>query len=280
MNYMQIFTAIAALLAGLWTLTQLVAYVREKDPKNLKIAVVLLIIITAMILAYPHLKERVVPLALETVKGSHGAGQTGRPVQISPSSSRTDDQGYVKAPTATGEVVTPSSQQSSAPSPDITGGGIVSSPPPPPPQTQPSSPVSSGEAKGELKSSFVIDIRRNVLGGINDIVARCTFAEVGNSDVELVSYTITVHYLDSPEDPAEKALTRSFERTLKDRIAVKADTTVQKDIVLDRETGDVVLKSRKSKSVGWITIHWTGRDGSGNEISSQSTSNRPDEGAQ
>jgi hypothetical protein len=278
MNYMQIFTAIAALLAGLWTLTQLVAYVREKDPKNLKIAVVLLIVITAMILAYPHLKERVVPLALETVKGSHGAGQTGRPVQASPAPSRTDNQGYVIAPTATGEVVTPSVQQSSVPSQDITGGGAVSTPPVSPPPT--SAPVASGAAKGELKSSFVIDIRRNVLGGINDIVARCTFAEVGNSDVEIFSYTITVHYLDSPEDPADKALTRSFERTLKDRIAVKADTTVQKDIALDRETGDVVLKSRKSKSVGWITISWTGRDGAGNEISSQSTSNRPDEGAQ
>lgn len=280
MNYMQIITAVAALLAGLWTLTQLVAYVREKDPKNLKIALFLLIIIVGLIIAYPHLQERVVPLALGTAHIPTDATHDSPPLQLSPTVSPTDTPAFPRLPTATGEIVTPSAQSpsiqvSSVPSPDITGGSAVSTPPPPS-----STPALIGTKRGEVKSSFVIDIRRNVLGGINDIVAQCTFAEVGDSDVELVSYAISIHYLESPEDPVEKAMTRSFDRTLKDRIAVKANTTVQKEITLDRETGDLVLKSRKSKSIGWITINWMGKDGTGNEITSRSTSNRPGDPAQ
>jgi len=84
MNYMQIITAVAALLAGLWTLTQLVAYVREKDPKNLNIALVLLIVIVSLIIAYPHLKERVVPMAIRTVSGQTSATGASPPSQNYP----------------------------------------------------------------------------------------------------------------------------------------------------------------------------------------------------
>ncbi|MHC9539531.1 MAG: hypothetical protein AB9903_08425 [Vulcanimicrobiota bacterium] len=291
MNYMQIITAVAALLAGLWTLTQLVAYVREKDPKNLNIALVLLIVIVGLIIAYPHLKERVVPMAVRTVTGQTGATGSSPPSQSYPSVNPTGLTSSVNAPALSGEEMPPSalppsvtppsfpqpadqtsSAQASTPSQGISGVSGVSSPPP-----LPSTPAA---ARGEVKSSFLIDIRRNMLGGINDIVAKCTFAEVGNSDVEMVSYAVSVHYLESPDDPVEKAVTRSFDRTLKDRIAIKANTTVQKELTLDREIGDLVIKSRKSRSIGWITITWIGKDSAGNEISSRSTSNRPDDAAQ
>lgn len=295
MNYMQIITAVAALLAGLWTLTQLVAYVREKDPKNLNIALVLLIVIVGLIIAYPHLKERVVPMAVRTVSGQTVATGASPPSQSYPSVNPAGLSSSVNAPALSGESIPPSAlppsipppddqtssaqassaQASSAPSQGIPGGSEVSSPPP-----LPSSPAAAGAARGDVKSSFLIDIRRNMLGGINDIVAKCTFAEVGNSDVEMVSYAVSVHYLEAPDDPVEKAVTRSFDRTLKDRIAVKANTTVQKELTLDREIGDLVIKSRKSRSIGWITITWIGKDSAGNEISSRSTSNRPDDAAQ
>ncbi|MGV8119138.1 MAG: hypothetical protein AB2L14_05165 [Candidatus Xenobiia bacterium LiM19] len=289
MNYMQIITAVAALLAGLWTLTQLVAYVREKDPKNLNIALVLLIVIVGLIIAYPHLKERVVPMALKTVSGQTGVTRASPPLQDQPSENPTGLSSSVNVP-AVGEATAPSAlppsiqqpsdqpssaQPSSAPSQGVPAGSEISSSPPLPP-----APTSAGTGRGDVKSSFLIDIRRNMLGGINDIIAKCTFAEVGNSDVEMISYAVSVHYLESPDDPVEKAVTRSFDRTLKDRIAVKANTTVQKELTLDREIGDLVIKSRKSRSIGWITIAWIGKDSAGNEISSRSTSNRPDDAAQ
>lgn len=290
MNYMQIITAIAALLAGLWTLTQLVAYVREKDPKNLNIAMILLIVIAGLIIAYPHLKERVIPEAMRTTGIKASIPLSSTPLQncspVNPTGLSSSD----NAPAASGEAVThadlppsayrsfdrmSSTQPSSASSQSDSGGGED-----PSPHAAALNTAAAGSTRGEVKSSFLINIRRNLLGGINDIVARCTFAEIGNSDVEIVSYEVSVHYLESPDDPVQNAVTRSFDRTLKDRIIIKANATVEKDIVLDREIGDLVLKSRKSASIGWITISWIGKDSAGNELSSRSTSNRPDDSEQ
>jgi len=199
-------TIIVGLLAALWTLIQIIAFVREKDPSHLKIALVLLLVLIGGVFALRHLGPKHISL-------------------------------FSRA----------------------------GSPKPVPASTPLPTPVP--QKRGEVKTSFVIDIRRNLLGGLNDIGAICTFAETGGVEVEAVAYTITIRYLDSPSDSPEAALTRTFERTLPERITIPADQTVEKRIVFDREIGDLVQKYDKSGNTGAITINWMMKDEKGNPVS-------------
>jgi hypothetical protein len=147
-------------------------------------------------------------------------------------------------------------------------------PPSASPVTAPGTPADV--KKGELRSSFITDIKRTMLGGVGGVGARCTFAETGGTDTEIIAYSLTVHYLDMPGESEDKAVTRSFERTLRERIAVPGGSTVEKNIEFDSEIGDLVLKSKKSGKIGWIRITWSGKDKAGNTVSSESVANKPE----
>jgi hypothetical protein len=269
LNIPQIITALAAFLAILWTLVQIVAYAREKDPRNIKIALLLTILIVIAAFLYPTLKKKLpVELGVVTphITGGPAASTTATstveplrsgspvavstPVQIPPALPTT--------PYSSPSPVTPS-EASAAPVSQVS-----------------SSPTPQEGKRGELKSSFITSIRRNMLGGVSAVGARCTFAETGGEDVEIISYTLIVHYLESPGDSENKAVTRSFERTLKDRITVSGGSTVEKKLEFDSEIGDLIIKSKKSGPVGWIKISWSARDRVGNSLSSESVANKPE----
>jgi uncharacterized protein with PQ loop repeat len=270
LNMVQIVTALAAILAILWTMVQIVAYAREKNPKDIKIAIFLVILIGILLMLYPHLKR--------TIPGYLPGRGEGR--SRTPSSGPTSYPTVIVVTTTPGAPSTPASPVESPHAGDPTG---PSSPPTPTESItipraseSPAAPSTEPVSKGELKSSFFINIKRNVLGGIGDIAAHCTFAEVGGSDCEIIAYRIAIHYLEEPADSSDKALTRSFDRTLKERIEVKSGSTVERDVNFDSEIGDLVLKSKKSGKSGWIRIVWEGKDTRGNPLSSESTANRPE----
>jgi uncharacterized protein with PQ loop repeat len=273
LNTVQIVTAIAAFLAILWTLVQIVAYAREKNPKDIKIALILIVIIGLLLLLYPHLKGRI----QRHIPG-FGPTATRNPYHhplANPSIMVSSPVSGSFTPS-----VTPTGSPDARPSTEPSGGPVS-----PGPGESTAAPLPCGSItespgepapKGELKSSFFIDIKRNVIGGIGDISAHCTFAEVGGVNSEIVAYKIIINYLEAPSDSSDKSVARSFERALKDRIQVHAGTTVEKVIDFDNEIGDLVLKSKKSGKSGWIRVLWEGKDERGNALSSESTANRPE----
>lgn len=273
MNLVQIVTVIAAFLAGLWTLIQIVAYSREKDPRNLKIAIVLFLLIISFVIAYPFLKQKVSPAfePISYITYPHSYSSTGaEPVPVDTRPSPTPS--IFSSPALTLDNASPTAALTSpttepAPSPtEVYTEALI----------QPPSPTPKISGQGEIKSSFIVDVKRNILGGVGDITARCTFAETGGKDVEIISYVVTVNYLDSPQDSEDKAITRSFERILANRITLKANTTSETELRFDKEIGDLALKSKKSGKVGWIKIEWIGRDEVGNTMVDSSISNRPE----
>lgn len=209
----EMITIVVALLAGLWTLVQIVAFVREKDPRNLKIALFLMIVLLAALFAFRALRPRL-------------SGLSGKPA-----------------------ATTPATRPASA------------------------TPTPAALPTAQVKSSFVVDIRRNLLGGIKDIGARCTFAELGGVEVEAVSYLAEVRYQDPPSQGEMK--TFQVERTLKDRIRVPAGKSIETEISFDKEIGDLILKSREPGREGRVSLTWTLKDANGAILTSEAQAKAP-----
>ncbi|MDQ7822355.1 MAG: hypothetical protein RDV48_06130 [Candidatus Eremiobacteraeota bacterium] len=264
MSITEIVTVLAGALAIFWTLVQIIAHARGQDSRNLKIAV-LLVVALAVFFAFLQVIKPRIPDSLR-VKLPAMTPQVPHTVIIMTTAAAPPNPS--PPPTASSPVITPEAQPQPAP---------TASPAPeetPPAAPQPSESMEASPSKTMMKSSFIIDISRNMLGGIGGISAQCTFAELGGRDVEIVSYFITIAYQDDSASSGGASNVRNLERALKERILVPANKTVEKKVSFDSEIGDLLLKSKKSGAQGSVSIVWTGRDQDGNLITSETAPSR------
>lgn len=203
MKLSEIITLIAGIIALFWTIVQIVAHARDKDSKNLKIALPIFLLILAVV-------------------------------------------GYLFI-----------SQTKTIPIPTITDS----------PKTIQTTPEKKIEPQktGSLNSSFVIKIDRNMVGGVSDIKMDCIFSETGGLDIEIVSYKTEIEW-----QSKNKVLTKNFDKTLAERIQIPGNSSIEQELNIDSDMGDILLKARHDRLNGKINIIWNGIDSNGNKISAVS----------
>ncbi len=116
-----------------------------------------------------------------------------------------------------------------------------------------------------LNASFIVNISRNVIGGVADISMDCIFSETGGVGLEIVAYRVDISWNDKGE-----TVDRYFDKTLQKRIYLDPNSTLKEKFILDNDVGDAVFKARRSKDSGKISVIWSCIDRNGNSITAVS----------
>jgi hypothetical protein len=114
------------------------------------------------------------------------------------------------------------------------------------------------DAPPPLQGSFTLELKRNLLGGVDCLMARFQFSNLSRQGARVTAYR--VNYLD-----AQGRTTHSFYRVLPGAIAIPGLGQVQQDVELDPEIRDVWVAGmdREEKERDRVEIHWEGQDAEG-----------------
>ena len=140
--------------------------------------------------------------------------------------------------------------------------------PPPTSVDTPQTPLETKKEEiktGSFTSSFVVKIGRNMVGGVSDIKMGCIFSETGGFDIEVISYKTEIEWHGKNE-----LLSKNFDKTFAERIKIPANSSLEKEINVDNDMGDILLKARHDRLSGKIKIIWTAVDSNNNKITSES----------
>jgi hypothetical protein len=117
-----------------------------------------------------------------------------------------------------------------------------------------------------LEGSFSIELRRNILGGIDSVVALFHFADLAGEGGRVTSWQIRIQ-------PEEGGPSRSFRRVLPQPVEVPPRGTARAEAELDEEIRDVWLARRDQEKPGAIEVTWQGVDARGNRFSFSAADN-------
>lgn len=125
------------------------------------------------------------------------------------------------------------------------------------PQEAPAPP--SAPAAAVVKGSFTIDIRRNLLGGINDVTADFQFADLSGHGARILAWRMLVQT--SPQ-----AAPQTFEGILDAPAVVPAGGTTRVALKLPTAPREAWLARSKEKTRGRLQVRWQGLDADGRAI--------------
>ncbi|MFN8607836.1 MAG: hypothetical protein U0931_09905 [Vulcanimicrobiota bacterium] len=115
------------------------------------------------------------------------------------------------------------------------------------------------DAPPPVQASFTLELKRNLLGGVDALVAHCQFSNLSTEAVRLTAFRIA--YLDS-----QGRSTRSFYRVLPAALSLAGQAHLQHEVELDPEIRDVWVndQDREESERQRVEISWEGQDAAGN----------------
>lgn len=116
----------------------------------------------------------------------------------------------------------------------------------------------SPEAAPPLQASFTLELKRNLLGGVDCLLAHFQFANLAQESARVTAYR--VRYLDSSGQA-----THSFYRVLPSALTVPGQGQLQQEVELDPEIRDVWVAGldREENQRDRVEITWEGQDAQG-----------------
>jgi hypothetical protein len=123
---------------------------------------------------------------------------------------------------------------------------------------RPSPPARAAQAAAPVQASFTLELKRNLLGGVDSLVAHCQFGNLSTEGVRLTAFRVA--YLD-----AQGQTTRSFYRVLPAALSLAGQAQAQQEVELDQEIRDVWVndQERDEKDRLRVEISWEGQDAGG-----------------
>lgn len=116
----------------------------------------------------------------------------------------------------------------------------------------------AAETPVPVQASFTLELKRNLLGGVDCLVAHCQFSNLSTEAVRLTAFRAS--YKD------EKGNTiRSFYRVLPAPVKLAGQAHLQSDVELDPEIRDVWVNDQEKEESERqrLEIGWEGQDSSG-----------------
>ncbi|ODT75499.1 hypothetical protein ABS71_04385 [bacterium SCN 62-11] len=109
-----------------------------------------------------------------------------------------------------------------------------------------------------LQGSYTLELKRNLLGGVDSLMARFQFANLSSGSARVTAFRVL--YLDAQGHP-----THSFYRVLPTSFSVPAQGQMQQEVELDPEIRDVWVAGldRPEGERDRVEIHWEGQDAEG-----------------
>lgn len=227
MNEIQILGLVATVLGIITAVFNLVAFIREKDRAHLRAGIVAVLGLGLIVgvLAFPHLAP----------------GPARRLAAALPSSLK-PWLGSWLAPDSRGSAASPQEAPSA------------------PPPASPGAPgTTASAATPGLQGTCQVEIRRNLLGGIDTVVAVFRFADLSNRGGRVLSYQLKLQA--TPGGDIE-----SFYAVLEAPIVVAPGGTAKAEIPLNGPARESWLARHKEKSRGHGEIKWQGLDGDGRKV--------------
>ena len=109
-----------------------------------------------------------------------------------------------------------------------------------------------------------------MVGGVSELKMECIFSETGGIALEIISYKAEIEW-----NEKNKPFNRTFDKVLAERIPVEANSTFKKDLDIERDIGDILLKAKHDRFGGKVKIFWNAIDSEGNNITSVSEGSLP-----
>lgn len=136
-----------------------------------------------------------------------------------------------------------------APAQSLLGGWLA---PPLPAQSRPA------EILVPVQASFTLELKRNLLGGVDCLVAHCQFSNLSTEAVRLTAFRAT--YKNAQGKP-----TQSFYRVLPASVKLSGQAHLQYEVELDPEIRDIWVydQDREESERRHLEISWEGQDSSG-----------------
>lgn len=125
------------------------------------------------------------------------------------------------------------------------------------PGTPPAS--SPASAAPSLQGTCQVEIRRNLLGGIDSVVAVFRFADLSNRGGRILSYRMKLQA--TPSGAIER-----FHAVLDTPVVVAPGGTAKAEVPLNGPIRESWLARHKEKSRGQGEMHWQGLDGEGRAV--------------
>ena len=119
-----------------------------------------------------------------------------------------------------------------------------------------SSPALAASGAPSMQGTCQVEIRRNLLGGIDSVVAVFHFADLGNRGGRVLSYRLKLQA--TPGGAIEH-----FQSVLDSPVVVAPGSTAKAEIPLQGPAREAWLARHKEKSRGAGSIDWQGLDGDG-----------------
>ncbi|MBS2036625.1 hypothetical protein JST97_16665 [bacterium] len=125
--------------------------------------------------------------------------------------------------------------------------------PPAPAAARPPAP-----APAPVQASFTLELKRNLLGGVDCLMAHCQFSNLSTEGARLTAFRVS--YLD-----AQGKTTRSFYRVLPAAVNLGGQGHLQYDVELDPEIRDIWVndQDQEESQRQRVEISWEGQDASG-----------------
>lgn len=122
----------------------------------------------------------------------------------------------------------------------------------------PTAPRPVAEAPPPVQASFTLELKRNLLGGVDSLLAHCQFSNLSTEGVRLTAFRVA--YLDS-----HGKTTRSFYRVLPAAVSLAGQALLQHDVELDPEIRDVWVNDQEHEESERqrVEISWEGQDANG-----------------
>lgn len=222
MSAIQILGLVATVLGIIVAVFNLVTFVREKDPGHLRAGIITVAVLALAVgvLAFPYLAPGA---ARRMAAGLPSSLRPWLGAWLAPEAS---------APTAAVSPPTPSSSPSVAAS-------------------EPAAPSMQGTGQ--------VEIRRNLLGGIDTVVAVFQFADLSNRGGRILSYEIKLQ--STPGGAVE-----AFRAVMETPVTVEPGATAKVEIPLNGAVRELWLARHKEKTRGRGEVRWYGLDADGRKI--------------
>ena len=228
MNDIQLLGLVATVLGIITAVFNLVVFVREKDPGHLRagIAAVLVLAVVLGIVAFPHIAPGLARRMAASLPASmkSSVGSWLSPVAASP------------PPAAT---------------PAATASSIAS-------------PAPAERPAPSLQGSAQVEIRRNLLGGIDAVVAVFRFADLSNRGGRILSYDLDLQSTPGSDVEACHAV-------LEAPVIVAPGATAKVEVPLNGPVRERWLARHKEKTRGRGEVRWQGLDADGRKIDLSAT---------
>lgn len=117
-----------------------------------------------------------------------------------------------------------------------------------------------------LQGSFALELHRNLLGGIDALMAKFQFSNVSKTNLRVTAYHLKLH------DQAG-AVAHSYYRVLSQPVEVASLSNAQQEVELDAEIRDRWLAWQEQESHGPVEITWEAHNAEDGHVYRISSSN-------